>query len=512
MSLQETPDEKVLTPANDNEPQKVLPVEKQMDAHDEVFEKTPTLTSGDIEKLTDKVSQDRLKESIARTDKLVAESIELEKSAPAPAAPQPPEIKKVEPEVKIAPDQVIEAKKDEPAQTLKETLKHSFVGDIGAGLERVKIGIASEPFIAAYESFYQWRHGRTVQKEVKMLGYKREADIKEEKLNSLNASIEASKKAGTYTAAQAKTWEKEKIDFEKNVETLRRKQDTIHARWEKSSNKDAYWRNRQKQVAEGAKAKLEEKARPYVSKFKELQQQNTKTEANLERYQTNKESWVAGLRTLESSLVNNPMSGGEKAMLVLKIERVKEILEINNKLQNDAKAESRSVASQMNSTNRRLSRWQGMSNEMARMGNRSHAPSEHEAIKEELGERHDSNFSHAPEPTPETPAPAAPEVEAALAAPAAPDFAPKQEHAETLQIKPIDYIKKWNELYGSDLKTDLKTFTDFCRIKPNESIDSKIIEDNMIKTLLPGVPLHKNVFEEGMRARFAKTREALKKK
>ena len=151
-----------------------------------------------------------------------------------------------------------------------------------------------------------------------------------------------------------------------------------------------------------------------------------------------------------------------------------------------------------------------MSNEFTRAGNRSHAPGEHEAAKEELGGTHGYNFSHEPKAA----GPATPEPEPTAPAPetaATPDAPAKQESVGAMQVTPADYIKKWNELYKNN-KVFVEAFTNYYRLKPNENISSKIIEDNVISMLLPGVPLHKDVFEEGMRARFAKTREALKKK
>ena len=78
----------------------------------------------------------------------------------------------------------------------------------------------------------------------------------------MEARIEEYKQKGEYTPKTRVLFEREIDAFDKEIERLKIKEDTAHARWEKSSNKDAFWRNRQKQVAERVVSSVEEKKRP----------------------------------------------------------------------------------------------------------------------------------------------------------------------------------------------------------------------------------------------------------
>lgn len=533
--------------ANNNE--KVLPIEDQMAAHGVVGDAPAVVTQEKLSTITTGIEELREQKT---SENIIKESLEISKGLEAQKADQDSKIAEVEgvlgeyaqkqkeklpgvtPEVKLAPADIRPELQVEKAssKSLTETLRHTLVGDAAAALNRVGIRVANEPLIAVYEKFYQWRHGRTVAKEAKMLTLQRYTGMQEERLGSFTAQIEKHKKEGTYTPTNAKALESEKQKIEKVIENLKMARDTAHARWEKSSNKDAHWRNAKKQVAEHVISKTEEGKRPYQHEFEALRENHTAAEARLEEYRGTKEKEIAALKEFEKKIAYQPLDAGTKARYELQVAQIKEVLAENDTKYSATLAQSRGLANKMNATNRRISQWQNMGNEFARKGNRSHAPGGHEAVKEELGDHHDSKFSHEPgapkvAPTaPATPAatatnsqptpPKAPEpAQSTTSAPAQPQEASataperQQESGEAIMVKPVDYIKKWNELFSSTLKIDAKVFTDHYRIKPNEPISSKVIEDNIVAMVLPGVPLHKEIFIEGIKVRFAKTREAL---
>jgi hypothetical protein len=392
------------------------------------------------------------------------------------------------------------------AENLLEKVPHSLIGDVRAKLERANLHLLNKPILGVYEKLYRWRSESAAKSEATFLAKKEAVGALEARLAHLDESTKTVQAGGLYNPKLAAKMDAERNALLVQIEKARGQQDAAHLKFEDKNSKKAHWDAKQKNLSNEVIAKVEQKTTPFVARFDALQEKRNYLEASMASLQKTREAGYNGIREFEAKLRDKTLGVGERALLKIKLDRIKDCIKRIDAENKSNKKEMLKAEAKLRKVNVRLGRWNVFKNEYARVGaHRRHA--EAGILEKVVQEKnHASTYSHAPEPLKPAEEPAeAPE---------------QKERHESFKTSVPDYLKKWNELYGTKgaqpvLEIGVAEFNEFMlnlNLYPPGMRESRAIEKVLEKFIESAV---KNgrvaIGKEAMQRRFKKIAEQFNK-
>ena len=397
-------------------------------------------------------------------------------------------------------------------------LPHSPIGRLASRAERAGMRIWNSPQEAFYGVMYRWRAERATGAEMEYRKYAKEIADKNTILAQADASraamIETQRAAGMPTMDIAVKLESERTKALKDIEKIQKQHDRAGKQLEDLNARKASWAQKENNLAERTMVKIDQRIAPDKGAFDALVAQKEEAGKKLESLKRARDMGHQGLQELEAKLTLDP-SLINKVAIPDKIQAVKDLLEkIDAEYNQHTKAVS-GIDSKMRKANNFLSGWVGYRNEEARVSTQDRRTFNPGDQNIEAAIPHEApNLTHAPEPKAPERGHTVPTPEKTVARTTSGGTSIESaiESKESLkEATPEAYLGQWNKLFGKDeANFDLKTFTEYSKLKPKEVVPVEKIENALNEILTKGVTGAALIYaKEGIKARCMKVRQAL---